>query len=80
MDATPTTGDNFFVKCLKHSAKPGKHSVKALPSVTLGKKDSVNCTSVTTFFYQILFIKHSTKTLLSATRNSAKKCRRYSAR
>jgi hypothetical protein len=42
----------------EHSAKPrilvvsvtmsGKHSAKALPSVTLGKASSTNCTSVTT--------------------------------
>jgi hypothetical protein len=43
-----TTGNNLFVECLKHSTKPGKHSAKALPTVTLGKESSTNCTSVTT--------------------------------
>jgi hypothetical protein len=43
-----TTRNNFFAKCLKHSAKPRKHSTKALPSVTLGKEGSVHCTSTTT--------------------------------
>jgi hypothetical protein len=41
------TGNNCFAKCLNYSAKPEKHSVKALPSATLGKKGSVNYTSVT---------------------------------
>jgi hypothetical protein len=45
--ATTTTRNNFFAKCLKHSAKPGKHAAKALPSVTLDKEGLVNCTSVT---------------------------------
>jgi hypothetical protein len=36
-----TTGIDLFAECLKHS-------VKALPSVTLGKKSSTNCTSATT--------------------------------
>jgi hypothetical protein len=31
--------------CLKHSAKAILHSAKALPSVTLGKERSANCTS-----------------------------------
>jgi hypothetical protein len=42
-----TTRIDLFVKCLKHLAKPGKHSAKALPSVTLGKESSTNCTSAT---------------------------------
>jgi hypothetical protein len=33
----PTTGISFFAECLKHSAKPGKHSAKALPQIKLGK-------------------------------------------
>jgi hypothetical protein len=37
-----------LLKCLKHSSKPGKHSVKALPSVTHDKESSTNCTSATT--------------------------------
>jgi hypothetical protein len=32
-----TTGFRTFAECLGHSAKPRKHSAKALPSVTLGK-------------------------------------------
>jgi hypothetical protein len=32
-----TTGLSFFAKCLRHSAKTILHSVKSLPSVTLGK-------------------------------------------
>jgi hypothetical protein len=43
-----TTKNSFFAECLKHSVKPGKHSAKALPSVTLGKEVSVNRTSTTT--------------------------------
>jgi hypothetical protein len=43
-----TTGNSFVSECLKHSAKPGKHSVKALLSVTLGKESSANCTSAMT--------------------------------
>jgi hypothetical protein len=42
-----TTGISFLAECLKHSVKPRKHSTKALPSVTLGKESSVNCTSTT---------------------------------
>lgn len=30
----------FFAECLKHSVKVEKHSVKSLPSVTLGKERS----------------------------------------
>jgi hypothetical protein len=33
--------------CSKHTAKAILHSAKALPSVTLGKERSVNCTSAT---------------------------------
>jgi hypothetical protein len=43
-----TTGIERFVECLKHSAKPEKHSAKTLPSVTLGKESSANSTSATT--------------------------------
>jgi hypothetical protein len=32
-----TTGHNSFAECLRHSAKPRKHSANTLPSVTLGK-------------------------------------------
>jgi hypothetical protein len=42
-----TTGIGFFAEYLKHSAKVGKHSANALPSVTLGKESSMNCTSAT---------------------------------
>jgi hypothetical protein len=40
-----TTGHNCFAECLKYSAKPQKHSAKALPGVRLNKEVSVNCTS-----------------------------------
>jgi hypothetical protein len=43
-----TTGNSFFVECLKHSAKPGKHSAKDLTSVTLDKEGSINYTLATT--------------------------------
>jgi hypothetical protein len=33
-----TTGIAFFAECLRHSAKTILHSVKPLPSVTLGKE------------------------------------------
>jgi hypothetical protein len=42
-----TTGHSSFAECLRHSAKPRKHSAKCLPSVTLGKERSANCTSAT---------------------------------
>jgi len=32
-----TTADALFAECWGHSAKPGKHSAKALPSAALGK-------------------------------------------
>jgi hypothetical protein len=35
-----TTGNDYFAECRKHSAKPKKHSAKALPSVALGKGDT----------------------------------------
>jgi hypothetical protein len=38
---------DLFAECLKHSAKPEKHSAKALPSVTLDKGSSTNYTSAT---------------------------------
>jgi hypothetical protein len=43
-----TTGISSFAVCSKHTAKAILHSVKALPSVTLGKERSANCTSATT--------------------------------
>jgi hypothetical protein len=53
-----TTGIGLFAKCLRHSANHEKHSVKSLPSVTLGKESSANCTSATAFlsstFYRAL--------------------------
>jgi hypothetical protein len=42
-----TTGISSFVVCSKHTAKAILHSAKALPSVTLGKERSANCTSAT---------------------------------
>jgi hypothetical protein len=41
-----TSGIGCFAKCLKHSAKPEKHSAKYLPSVALGKEGSMNSTSI----------------------------------
>ena len=41
-----TTGYRSFAECQGHSAKPQKHSAKGLPSVTLGKRHSVNWLSV----------------------------------
>jgi hypothetical protein len=40
-----TTRHNCFAECFSHSAKPKKHLANPLPSVTLGKEYSVNCTS-----------------------------------
>jgi hypothetical protein len=40
-----TTGISYFAVCLKHTTKAILHSAKALPSVTLGKERSTNCTS-----------------------------------
>ena len=37
-----TTADAFFAECWGHSAKPAKHSAKALSSATLGKGLSAN--------------------------------------
>ena len=38
MDTTiHTTADALFAECWGHSAKPAKHSAKALPSAALGK-------------------------------------------
>jgi hypothetical protein len=45
---TLTTEIGCFAECLKHSAKPDKHSAKTLPSVTLGKESSANSTLATT--------------------------------
>jgi hypothetical protein len=42
-----TTGHSSFAECLRHSAKAILHSAKALPSVTLGKGCSANCTLTT---------------------------------
>jgi hypothetical protein len=42
-----TTGHSSFTECLGHSTKAILHSAKALPSVTLGKERSANCTSAT---------------------------------
>jgi hypothetical protein len=42
-----TTGISSFVVCSKHTTKAILHSAKALPSVTLGKECSANCTSAT---------------------------------
>ena len=35
-----TTRNQQFAECLRHSAKPEIHSVKALPSAALGKEQS----------------------------------------
>jgi hypothetical protein len=40
-----TTGISSFAVCFRHSATAILHSAKALPSVTLGKERSANCTS-----------------------------------
>jgi hypothetical protein len=40
-----TTGDSSFAVCLRHSAKAILYPAKALPSVTLDKERSANCTS-----------------------------------
>jgi hypothetical protein len=42
-----TTGHSSFAECLRHSTKAILHSAKTLPSVTLGKERSANCTSAT---------------------------------
>jgi hypothetical protein len=42
-----TTGHSSFAECLRHSAKAILHSTKPLPSVTLDKERSANCTSAT---------------------------------
>jgi hypothetical protein len=42
-----TTGHSSFAECLRHSAKAILYSAKALPSVTLDKERSANCTSAT---------------------------------
>jgi hypothetical protein len=39
--------NSSFAVCLRHTAKTILHSTNALPSVTLGKERSVNCTSAT---------------------------------
>lgn len=39
------TGIDCFAECRKHSTKSRKHSTNSMLSVTLGKEDSVNCTS-----------------------------------
>jgi hypothetical protein len=44
-DHQVTTGIDRFAECLKHSAKPKRHSVQASPSVVLGKEGSANSTS-----------------------------------
>jgi hypothetical protein len=54
-----TTEIRLFAEYTKHSAKSGKLSVKALPSVTLSEESSANCTSATTYlsstFYRAYF-------------------------
>jgi hypothetical protein len=42
-----TTGISSFAVCFRHTAKAILHSANALPSVTLGKERSANCTSAT---------------------------------
>lgn len=42
-----TTRHNCFAECFRHSVEPRKHSAKSLPSVTLDKEVSTNCTSAT---------------------------------
>jgi hypothetical protein len=69
---TYTTGFRSFAECLRHSAKPWKHSAKALPGVTPGKGHSVVIipakTSLPSAFYRALGkgfaqcqIRHSAK-------------------
>jgi hypothetical protein len=47
LDPLLTIGHSSFAECRRHSAKAILHSAKALPSVTLGKERSANCTSAT---------------------------------
>jgi hypothetical protein len=73
-----TTRIGCFAKCLKHSAKPEKHSTKSLPSVALSKKGSTNSTSAKASLMST-FLGHSVQTLPSARWYSAKKSGRHGA-
>jgi len=42
LQVTTTTGNSRFVVCHRHSAKPKKHSVKDLSSVTLDKQHTAS--------------------------------------
>ena len=67
-----TTENSGFAVCHRHSAKPTKHSAKALPSVTLGKQHTTSTVpanvSLPSVFYRALgkyFAETVTARLLS---------------
>jgi hypothetical protein len=74
-----TTGIDIFAECMKHSAKPEKHSAQALPSVTLDKEGSTNNTSAKPSLPSTFF-GHSAQTMSSVRQYSAKKSCRHGAR
>jgi hypothetical protein len=57
---------HYRTQLLCRVLQPQKHSTNCLPSVTLDKEVSTNCTSVTTSLLSP-FVGHSTTTLPSAT-------------
>jgi hypothetical protein len=79
-----TTRLGRFAECLKHSANPGKHLAKSLPSVALGKvfakcrtrQRGLGELCIGKDFFTEYFLSGS---LPSAKRYSAKKSRRHSA-
>jgi hypothetical protein len=73
-----TNGIDLFADCLKHSAKPEKHSAQALSSVALGKEGSANSTSAKSSLSSTFF-GHLAQTLPSARQYSANKSRCHGA-
>jgi len=59
-----TTGYSRFTECQGHSAMAQKHSVTALPSVTLGIQHTASFCRQTTIC-RVLFVGHSAKPLPS---------------
>jgi hypothetical protein len=77
-DSEFTTEIDGFAECLKHSAKPWKHS-QTLCRVSHSAKRDRHTVHRQSLLCRVLFLGHSTKALPSARKYSAKKSSRHGA-
>ena len=55
LQVTTTTENSRFAVCHKHSAKPTKHSTKALPNVTLVKQHTASTVLANVFLPSVFY-------------------------